>query len=146
MAEFFENDTPRQMLEKASREFQRLVEDVTSDNVFNFFVTAYHIVDRVTGLGTVPPKDTEELYSNPDFRMCRYICLKSKHLKLDTGDAEFVTHRRPAAIFGEAVFGESVYNMGRAYFITDKKEKVDVLELGERVLKLWEDFLARYDM
>ena len=144
MAKFFEFETPRQLLEKAEHEFQRLIDDVTSDNVFNFFVSAYHIVDRIKEIDSIPPKDIRDLNSNPDFRKCRYICLKSKHLKLNKGDDEFDTHRRPAAIWGDAVWGESMWDTGRAYFIIEKNERVDVLELGQRVINLWESFLNQH--
>lgn len=146
MADFFEYATPRQMLEKAKRELQRLAEDMTSDNVFNFFVTAYHIVDRVEVPGTVPRQDIRALYSNPDFKKCKYICNKSKHRKLKKDDDEFSTYRRPAAVFGEAVFGESIYNGGRAYFIIDKNERVDVLELGQDIIYLWETFFNEHNI
>ena len=43
---FFELRTPRDLLEKAHREHDRLTCAFNIDNVFNFFVTAFHIVHR----------------------------------------------------------------------------------------------------
>lgn len=146
MADFFEYSTPRQMLEKAKRELQRLTEDMTSDNVFNFFVTAYHIVDRIGESDAVSQQNLNDLHSNPDFKKCKYICNKSKHRKLKKYDNEFITYRRPAAVFGEAVFGESVFNAGRAYFIIDKNESVDVLKLGQNIIHLWEAFFNEHNI
>lgn len=40
---YFELRTPRDMLEKAEWELQRFRDDRTIDNLFNFFVTAYHV-------------------------------------------------------------------------------------------------------
>ena len=134
------------MLEKAKRELQRLTENMESDKIFNFFVTAYHVVDRIKVLGTVPVKDIKDLYSNPDFKKCKYICNKSKHLVLSNGDDEFITYRRPSAVFGEAVFGESLFNGERAYFIIDKNEQVDVLELGQKIINLWETFFNEHNI
>lgn len=46
--QFFELKSPRDMLEKARREFSRLRSDLNTDNVFNFFVTIHHIKDYVS--------------------------------------------------------------------------------------------------
>jgi len=119
---------------------------MTSDNVFNFFVTAYHVVDRIEVLGIVQRQDIKSLYSNPDFNKCKYICNKSKHRKLKKDDNEFITYRRPAAVFGEAMFGDSIYNGGRAYFIIDKNKQVDVLELGQKIINLWETFFKKHNI
>ncbi len=144
MAEFFEIDTPRQMLEKARREFEKLEENLDSDSIFNFFVTAYHMCDYVAA--ALPNTDMESIYSNPDFKMCQYICNKSKHRTLKRNDSKFITRRCPAARFGEAVFGESVFDGERAYFITDDEEEVDVIELVRRVISLWETFLDEHSL
>jgi len=146
MAEFFELTTPRQMLEKAKREFQRLAKNIDSDKIFNFFVTAYHVYDYVKGDDTVPEKDINDIRSNPDFKKCKYICNKNKHRTLRKGDDEFITYRRPGAVFGEAVFGESLFNGKRAYFIIEKNEQVDVLELGQKIINLWETFLNEHNI
>jgi len=144
MAEFFELTTPRHMLEKAKREFQGLANEIDSDKIFNFFVTAYHVYDYIKRV--VPEKDMNDIRSNPDFKKCRYICNKNKHRTLRKGDDEFITYRRPGAVFGEAVFGESLFNGKRAYFIIDKNEQVDVLELGQKIINLWEAFFNEYNV
>lgn len=138
MARFFEYSTPRQILGKAKRDLQELSQDTNIDNIFNFFVSAYHVVDYVKVLNTVPAGDIKALYEEPDFRKCRYICNKSKHRTLDKGDDEFITYRRPSAALGECILGESVLGLGRAYFIIDEAEQVDVLDLGKRIIDRWE--------
>jgi len=44
------------------------------------------------------------------------------------------------------VFGESIYGGGRAYFIIDKNEQVDVLELGQKIINLWEGFFRKHNI
>jgi hypothetical protein len=146
MAKFFEYSTPRQILEKAKRDLQKLSQDTDIDNVFNFFVTAYHVVDYVKVLNTVPTDDIKALYEEPDFRKCRYICNKSKHRTLDKGDDEFITYQRPSAALGECILGESVLGLGRAYFIIDETEQVDVLDLGQRIIDRWEAFFNTHSL
>lgn len=146
MAEFFEYSTPREILEKAKRDLQKLSQDIDIDNIFNFFVTAYHVVDYVKALDTVPADDIKALYKEPDFRKCRYICNKSKHRTLDKGDDEFLTYRRPSAALGEFILGESALGLGRAYFIIDETEQVDVLNLGQRIIDRWEAFFNTHSI
>ncbi len=147
MAEFFENKNPRQKLEQAKREFQRLQNDLTSDNIEHFFVAAYHIIDSVKVIGTVSAKDVENLYSNPDFLKCKYICNKCKHPVLTKSpDDEFETYRRPAAIFGQVIFNEVPFNSKLAYFIIDDNEQVGVLELGQRIIDFWQSFFIQHNI
>lgn len=146
MAKFFEYSTPRQILEKAKRDLQKLSQDTDIDNVFNFFVTAYHVVDYVKALNTVPTDDIKALYEEPDFRKCRYICNRSKHRTLGEGDDEFITYQRPSAALGEFILGESVLGLGRAYFIIDETEQVDVLDLAQRIIDLWEAFFNTHSI
>ncbi len=146
MAEIFELSTPRHMLEKARRDFEKLSQDTNTNNVFDFFVTAYHIVDYVKALKTVAPDDINALYEEPDFRRCKYICNKSKHRTLEKGDDEFVTYRRPSSALGEFTLGESALGLGRAYFIIDDAEQVDILDLGRRIVIRWEAFFETHSI
>ncbi len=47
------------MFEKAEREHQRLQNEFTIDNVFNFFVTAHHIKDYVEKTMAIPQQVLE---------------------------------------------------------------------------------------
>lgn len=81
---FFELRTPRDMLEKARREHQRLSTQLNIDNLFNFFVTAYHIKDYIkTSKVLVNNEPLISLLNEPDMNACRAICNQGKHLALD---------------------------------------------------------------
>jgi hypothetical protein len=59
---FFQLNTPKDMLEKAKRELTRLetadsMAEDSIDHVYNFFVTAYHIVDYLDGRLAKPDVD-----------------------------------------------------------------------------------------
>ena len=79
---YFELRTPRDMLDKARREHKRLTERVDIDNVFNFFVTAYHVKDYVEKKASVPQIALESFLADPDIKDCRDLCDKAKHLTL----------------------------------------------------------------
>jgi hypothetical protein len=143
MTAFFEFSTPRQILGKAIRDLQKLEEELTIDNVFNFFVTAYHVVDYVRTMEAAPDDAIRDLYEEPDFRMCRYICNKGKHLALRGGD-EFSTYYRPGSALGEFVIGESALGLGPAYLVIDDTDQVDVIDLGQRIIRRWESFFEEH--
>jgi hypothetical protein len=77
--------TPRDMLGKLKREHERLEAQVTSDDFFNFIVTAYHLIDWIDKNPSVPePARTEvkTLYRNPYIAICRDLANASKHFVL----------------------------------------------------------------
>ncbi len=143
MPEFFEFETPRQLLEKAEREFAGLEKNIDGDKIFNFFVTAYHVCDYVTAVSS--DTNMDDIYSNRDFKMCQYVCNKSKHHTLTRGQ-KFITYSRPEARLGAFVIGESALGLDRAYFVYDHEEVVDVIELGRRIISLWQTFLTQHGL
>ncbi len=79
---FFEIKTAVDLLDKAKRDFAKMKAETSTGTIFNFFVTAYHIVDYVKALGTVPQPAIDQLYDDSDFKMCQFLCNKGKHIKL----------------------------------------------------------------
>ena len=78
---FFQLNTPKDMLEKAKRELTRLETADSIDHVYNFFVTAYHIVDYLEGrLGEL---DVKAIKAEALIVSCKDACNKAKHMKLD---------------------------------------------------------------
>src|ERR1700734_3582872 len=90
---YFQLQTPRDMLEKARREHDRLFADFNIDNVFNFFVTAYHIQDYIKMAGSVPRAVLRSFLNDPDLKAARDMCNKGKHMMLTQGP-DPVTNRR----------------------------------------------------
>jgi hypothetical protein len=81
--QFFDLRSPRDMLDKAIRERERMKQDLSIDNVFYFFITAFHVFDYVKKSGLVSESDLTELLGNHDIYDCCFICFKAKHLKLE---------------------------------------------------------------
>lgn len=78
---FFQLGTPESMLEKAKRELNRLEADDSIDHVYNFFVTAYHIIDYLDGC--LAASDVAAIKAEPLIVLCEDACNKAKHMKLD---------------------------------------------------------------
>jgi hypothetical protein len=136
--QFFALQSPRDMLEKARREFSRLKNDLSTDNVFNFFVTVHHIKDyaKVSGV----PDD--QLPGGGDFQLCRIMCNLAKHLA-DHGkykDNKFSLES--IMLWDEGLWDESLWEGKLATFYLEGKQ-VDILEIAERVINDWDAFLTR---
>lgn len=75
----------RVILEKAKRELNAMKTKLSADTVFNFFVTAYHIMDYVKNLAGVSKPAIDAMYADPDFDTCKFICNRGKHLVVTRG-------------------------------------------------------------
>jgi hypothetical protein len=140
---FFEISTPRDMFNKARRELKRMKADYNTDTIFNFFVTAYHIMDYVKKQEAISPAVIKDMYDDSDFQMCHFICNKGKHLILKKGDKDTKTIYKPGAIYGEPLFGSTMYNESPSYkFFVDDQE-INIIELAKKLIKKWESFLSK---
>lgn len=138
---FFEIRSPRDLFKKAKRDFVEMNSDLNTDNIFNFFVTAYHVMDYAKAQGKAGQDAIEKMYDDEDFQMCNYLCNKGKHLKLDRGDP-FQTRHSFGAVYGKAIYDEVKYDEGESYSLIADGKKIDVTELGHRLLKKWDQFFT----
>jgi hypothetical protein len=143
---FFEIRTPRDLLEKAKRDYSHMEAETSTDTVFNFFVTIYHVVDYVKALGTVPEAAIKKLYDDPDFKMCQFLCNKGKHIKLR--QLQSYEAKYQPAITGGALdsfpLGSGVLGGPESYVVFDGNKEVDTIDLGVRLLQKWDAFFATH--
>lgn len=141
---FLELRTPRDMLEKARREHSRLSMEFDIDNVFNFFVTANHIRDYIQKTDAVSRDAIDEFCRSPELKDCRDLCDKAKHMRL-TQRADVATHQWSGA-FGDVPFNTlPLAGRGRWELWSDDRH-VDVQQLANRVLDLWEGFFREHGL
>lgn len=81
---YFELRAPRDMFEKAKREHERLMENFDIDNLFNYFVTTYHIQDYFDENSVIIDK-IKVFLKDQDLEDCKDLCHKGKHLALSRG-------------------------------------------------------------
>ena len=124
---FFQIISPRDMLEKAKRECSKMKQNLDTDNIFNFFVTTYHIMDRIKALGTVDNAAIQKMFDDEDFKMCNYVCNKGKHAILKTVS--------PYNIHSDGPPGGEI-----AYTIRTPGKTLRVEELAKRLIEKWESF------
>ncbi|SRR6266487_708322 len=144
--------TPRDMLAKLQRERARLDNEVSGDNLFNFVVTAYHIIDWIKNDPSVPTPvktDVQSMYSNTYVAVCRDLANASKHFALDKNYKGSVTAKTSATGgYGVGRYGKGGYGIGEQSIVvvlTDG-QRFDALELAQKVLDAWGAFFATHGL
>ena len=142
---FLELRTPRDMLDKAKREHERLSSNVNVDNAFNFFVTAYHIRDYIEKNGAVARIDVDNFCALPDMLDCGDLCNKAKHLRLTRSRPDPVTHRWSGAMGGSPTNTQATNSNGR-WELWSNERHIDIQHLADRVLDLWDQFFLDHGL
>ena len=135
---FLELRTPRDMLEKAKRDYAKLIRENNVDHVFNFFVTAYHIRDYVEKTTGVGQQIINDFCEDQDIRDCRDLCDKAKHLRL-TRRADPITHKWSGTFNGAPFNTVPIGGDGRWELWSDGRN-IDINSLAGRVIQKWEGF------
>ena len=141
---YFELRSPRDMLGKAERELARLQGDRTIDNIYNFFVTAYHVQDSVKAAQAVPAEALRAFLRDEDLRDCRAMCHKGKHFHL-SGHPNAVTDIVDSS-FGGASFGEVCYGEDDVRTLMYDGRVVDIESLPGRVIEKWRRFFSEHGL
>ena len=141
---FFELRTPRNMLDKARREHERLLAGFNIDNLFNFFVTVYHIRDYVQKTMAVSPAVLEAFLQDTDLKDCRDLCDKGKHLTLTKRHDPSTSFM--SGCFGGAPIGAMPIGAGTVWLLNIDSRSVNVQDLAKRVLEKWETFFAKHGL
>ncbi len=132
------------MLHKAERELARFHHEFTIDNVFNFFVTAYHIQDYIRVTAAVPQLALDSFLHDPDIKACHDLCDKGKHLKLTTRPDPLTNMAN--GCFSGAAFGEVAFGEGERWSLLYNDRAVDIHSLPERVINKWKHFFEQHGL
>lgn len=143
---YFELCTASDMLEKARREHTRLVAHFDIDNVFNFFVTAWHIQDYILKTKAVPQSIVATFLLDSDIQLTHDLCDKGKHLRLTKRSDPSTEMHFGNAIAGMMVAGEAIAGSGGKWALRTDNGVVLVDELAQRVLAKWDCFFAEYKL
>ncbi len=110
-----------------------------SDFLGAFFENAFHFRDWLRDTGTVSEDELQAFFdAHEDMRVCRDIANSHKHYSIS----------RPSQLVPPSEVRE--YSPGRGNLSSDVSQvilsdgkKHDAFELARRVLRLWEEFIAR---
>jgi hypothetical protein len=128
---FFELKSPQDMLAKANREYSRLCDSLDIDNVFNFFITAYHISDYLKKTQAVNPLILRRFLENPNIKISRDVCDKGKHMRLT---------QRPDP---QTEIVQPVIGTGDLWILVHGRKSISIRMLATVTIDLWNDFFTR---
>ena len=138
------------MLAKLHHEHERLEREVTSYNLFNYVVTAYHLIEWVERDPVVPTatkRDLASIRQNPYIAVCRDLANANKHFKLKRAYKGRVTSEATSKSgYGVGRYGAGTYGRGEesiTIVLTDDT-KYDALALARSVADVWDAFFARH--
>ena len=133
---FFQINTPRTMLEKAKRELGRFGSEAeyATDHLYNFFVTAYHIVD------TLPEPLKVAAMADLLIRYCADACNKAKHMQLTRGRPDIKTPTHYHAFIGPS---DAIDFVERRIVWWDGTS-LEVTAFAQDVIAKWEGFFREH--
>ena len=143
---FFELSTPRDMLEKTRREYQRLKQSWDIDNVFNFFVSANHIRDYIRKTNAVPQHVLNTFEHEQDIKDCADLCDKGKHLHLTKRPDPTTDTLYGNAIAGLAIAGEAIVGSEGVWALRSGDRVVPVEDLADRLMQKWNSFFEQHGL
>jgi hypothetical protein len=140
------------MLAKLKREHERLKAEVTGDDLFNFVVTAYHIIDWIKknpSLPTTVRDEVEQMYAEAHVAVCRDLANASKHFTLKKDYQGRVTEKTSAiSDYGAGRYGKGAYGAGEhaiVIVLIDGK-RLDALQFVQTVVDVWEGFFRKHSL
>jgi hypothetical protein len=142
--------SPRDLLDKLMYDFKRLKADEGRQamlyTAYDFFVTAYSLVDWEKKHKHMTSAQATTLYDSMIIKICGDIANGSKHFRRDRPPTTTMkTHSAPPA-FDPAVFQQNAFQTAWSAWVelspseaqaVDVPEICPVLELAEKVLEYW---------
>jgi hypothetical protein len=135
---FFHLNTPASMLEKAKRELNRLETESehSIDHIYNFFVTAYHIVD------TLPEPPKAAILTEPLIRRCGDACNKAKHMRLTRNRPDVTTPTHYHVFIGTPHASDYV----ERWIVWHDGTSEEVVSLARRVIIKWDVLFLQHGL
>ncbi|MGL4501839.1 MAG: hypothetical protein ACRCU2_22410 [Planktothrix sp.] len=144
----------RDLLKKLERDANKLEDEVTSDNMFNFIVTAYHIKDWIknddNNTQDIRDKARDLPASEKIINRCQDIANASKHFTLNRDGQRF---QITSEVTSEQGFGVGRYSKGgfgkgeeeiiiKSLPTSDdpEGEEFNILDFKREVVKFWHKF------
>jgi hypothetical protein len=144
--------TPRDMLGKLKREHARLENEVTGDDLMNFVISGYHLIDWIRNNASVSSAvtaDAKLMYDNTYVAVCRDLANGSKHFELKSDYKDRVTDKTSVISgYGTGRYGKDAYGVGEPSIIivlTDG-QRFDALQFGKEVIAAWEGFFVKHGL
>lgn len=138
--------TSKELFEKIEKDFDVLVTDISADNIFNYFVSAYHLKDYIKEEFSIKEPDIRSFEGMDELlNLSGFIANKGKHFSL--------THKKYSGMETRYYSGKIDGTMridgtwkigeGESYKILKPNGDVEpILEIAKRFLDGWRNFIS----
>jgi len=140
--------TVRDLFEKLKRDANLLDDEITSDRLFNFVVTAYSMIDWIKNDPTVPflaKEAKDELYADMWLKITGDLATAGKHFEL-TSRKPIISDATKYQGYGIGRFGKGKFGEGEESIkvrLNDGKS-FNCHDLVRGVLNTWQEFFDKY--
>lgn len=141
----------KELYEKMQYEYEKLIKDMSPYNIFDFFVTAYHLKDYIKNEFGLNKRDDIRAFENMDelLDMAGFIANKGKHFDVNNSNYTNMETR----FYSGKVDGTMLYDgawkigEGETYKILNtNSEVVDVKIVAKELLDGWKMFIENRDL
>jgi len=140
---FFDLDS-KGLFEKAQRDYKSLTEEGTHDNIFNFFVTAYHLKDYIKYQYHKNENNIRAFGNMKNLlNLAGFIANKGKHLKVDPKYNNMETKHKPSIKYDDdhSYDDEDLY-FDETFMIEDSNgDRHSAYAIAKELLTEWENYM-----
>lgn len=139
--------TTKELHEKIKFDYEKLIEDLSPYNIFNFFVTAYHLKDYIKAEHNLNESRDIRAFSadmNDLLDLAGFIANKGKHFDVNSSRYENMETRFYSGKVDGTMLCDRTWSIGEGatYKIMDSDENVHkVQDVAKRLTDEWEKFM-----
>jgi len=139
--------TTKELYEKTKFDYEKLIEDLSPNNIFNFFVTAYHLKDYIKAEHNLNESGDIRAFSadmNDLLELAGFIVNKGKHFDVNSSRYENMQTRFYSDKVDGTMLCDGTWSIGEGetYKIVDKDGNVHkVQDVAKRLIDEWEKFV-----
>jgi hypothetical protein len=136
----------KELYEKMQYEYKKLLEDMSPYNIFNFFVTAYHLKDYIKVEYDLNETNDIRTFKNMDelLNISGFIANKGKHFSVNSSSYENMKARYYSGKFDGSMKFDGTWQIGEGekYKILDNNNNIHNIEdIAKELLAEWKDFI-----
>lgn len=140
--------TARDLYEKLKHDGDLIQKEVNSYDMFNFMITAYHILEWIKGESSISraaKKELKKLRRIEDIQICRDIANANKHFAI-TRYAPVVSKVESQRGFGVGRYGVGGFGRGEESITITLSDGINynLLEFKNRVIQLYESYFVKH--
>lgn len=139
--------TTKELYEKTKFDYEKLTDDLSPYNIFNFFVTAYHLKDYIKAEHNLNESRDIRAFStdmNDLLELAGFIANKGKHFDVNAPIYENMETRFYSGKFDGTMLYDGTWCIGEgeAYKIVDKDGNLhNIKDIAKKLVEEWEKFV-----